>query len=270
MQHKLAMKRVNGQEVETRFARVGSAPICQGTLFWLLGYKIDTATVIAILERRFEVLPPDTNELTLLLLEEMANIWQMIKNDELDIAVIVDDFNHYWRRAKERTTSSYSKLHFGHYKLAVYPDYLLEVHALKFSLISKTGSASERWARGLLVMLEKIVSVAVVTKFWSILLIEADFNFHNKLIFGKRMMDLARRHGIVPEKIYSKEGRMVEDAVLHQVLAYDIARQKQDPLIVALIDAAQCYNRIAHSIAALSMRAAKVPENLIRCMLKPI
>ena len=88
-------------------------------------------------------------------------------------------------------------------------------------------------------MLEKIAGVAVVTKLRAILLMGADFNFHNKLIFGKRMMDLARRHGMVPEEIYSKKGRTVEDAVLHQVMAYDIARQKQTPLIVTSVDAAQ-------------------------------
>ena len=119
-------------------------------------------------------------------------------------------------------------------------------------------------------MLETIAGVAVVTKLRAILLMEADFNFHNKLILGKRMMDLACRHGMVPEEIYSKKERTAEDAVLHQVLAYDIARQKRTPLKMALVDAAQCYNRTAHGIAALSMRAAKVPENSIYCMLKPI
>ena len=47
-------------------------------------------------------------------------------------------------------------------------------------------------------MLEKIAGVVLVTKRRAILLMEADFNFHNKLIFGKQMMDLAPRHGIVP------------------------------------------------------------------------
>ena len=111
---KLAVERANGQEIETKFARAGSAPICQGALFWLLGYKIDTDTAIAILEGCFEVLPLNIDEPTLLLFEEMANIWQMMKDGEVDIVVTVDDFKHYRRRAKERTISSYSKLHFGH------------------------------------------------------------------------------------------------------------------------------------------------------------
>ena len=53
-------------------------------------------------------------------------------------------------------------------------------------------------------------------------------------------MDLARRHGMGREELYSEKGRTVEDTVLHQVLAYDIARQKRTPIIVALVDATQC------------------------------
>ena len=110
----------------------------------------------------------------------------------------------------------------------------------------------------------------LVTKLRAILLMEADFNFHNKLIFGTRMLELARKHGLVQEEIYSEKGRTAEDAILHQVLAYDIARQKRAPLIVASVDAAQCYDRIAHAFAALTLRANKAPESSVHCMLQPI
>ena len=119
-------------------------------------------------------------------------------------------------------------------------------------------------------MLEKIAGVALVTKLRAILLMEADFNYHNKLIFGKRMLDLARQHDLVPEEIYSEKGKTSEDAILHQVLAYDIARQKRAPFIVASVDAAQCYDRIAHAMAALTLRASKVPDSSVHCMLQPI
>ena len=71
-------------------------------------------------------------------------------------------------------------------------------------------------------MLEKIAGVALVAKLRAILLIEADFNFHNNLIFGQRMMSLARQHGMVPEEIFSENGKPAEDAILHQVLIYDL------------------------------------------------
>ena len=78
-------------------------------------------------------------------------------------------------------------------------------------------------------MLEKIAGVALITKQWAILLMEADFNCHNKLIFGKRMLDLASEYKLIPDKIYSGKGRTAEEAILQKVLAYDIAHQTRAP-----------------------------------------
>ena len=256
-------------EIIPRFCRASNAPICQGALFNLLGYSANSETAVEILEGRF-VPPPGTDGPTVLLLEEIARIWSQMEAGQVDIVVTKDDFQHFWKRMNERTASSYSKLHIGHYKAAAYSDELSTAHSLKLSLISQAGAAPERWSRGLSVMLEKIAGVALVTKLRAILLMEADFNYHNKLIFGKRMLDLARAHNLVPDEIYSEKGRTAEDAILHQVLAYDIARQKRAPFIVASVDAAQCYDRIAHAMAALTLRASKVPDSSVHCMLKPI
>ena len=83
---------------------------------------------------------------------------------EADIVVTKEDFQHYWRRVKERTSSLYSGLHFGHYKAAAHSDYLSRIHALMVPLITESGESPERWAKGLSVMLEKIAGVALVTK----------------------------------------------------------------------------------------------------------
>jgi hypothetical protein len=49
----------------------------------------------------------------------------------------------------------------------------------------RQGIVLERWAQGLSVMLEKMFGCALITKLWSILLMEADFNATNKIIYGK-------------------------------------------------------------------------------------
>ena len=119
-------------------------------------------------------------------------------------------------------------------------------------------------------MLEKIVGIAVVTKLRAILLMEADFNCHNSLIFDDLMMKLARENSLIPDEIYNEKGKTPEDAILQQVLVYDIARQLRRPLMVALVDAAQYYDRIAHVIAALTLRAYKVTPSSVLSMLEPI
>ena len=219
-------KRVIKAELKARFTRAKSAPICQGNLFDLLGYDADTETAIQILEGTFDP-PAGMDEPTGLLFKEMARIWKKMEDGEVDIIVTEGDFKYYWGKARERTSSSFSMLHFGHYKAAAKSDKLSKLHALKLTLISRFGSAPERWRRGLSVLLEKIAGVALITKQRAILLMEADFNCHNKLIFGKRMLDLASDYKLIPDEIYSAKGKTSEDAILHQVLAYDIARQTQ-------------------------------------------
>ena len=119
-------------------------------------------------------------------------------------------------------------------------------------------------------MLEKITGVVVVTKLRAILLMEPDFNCHNRTIFGDRMIKLARINGLVPEEIYSEKGKTQEDAILQQVLVYDIAQQLRRSLPVASVDIAQCYNRKAHAVASLTLRAYTVQQSSMVSMLTPI
>ena len=147
--------------------------------------------------------PKGTDPATIIILNEIARIYKLMGEGKVSIIITKEDFQHYWKRVKERTASSYSGRHFGHYKAAAHSEYLSEVHAKHMALITKTGATPIRWSKGLSVMMEKIAGVAVVTKLRAILLMEADFKCHNNLIFGSRMMKLAREHGLVPEELYS-------------------------------------------------------------------
>ena len=66
---------------------------------------------------------------------------------------------------------------------ASHPEYLSEIHTRTLSLITRTGSAPARWSRGLSVMLKNIARVALVTKLKVIVLMKADFNGIDILIF---------------------------------------------------------------------------------------
>jgi hypothetical protein len=63
----------------------------------------------------------------------------------------------------------------------------------------------KHWSRGLSVMLKKTLGVTLVTKLRAILLMEADFNTSNKIIYSVRMMGQARDHNSMPDEIYSKK-----------------------------------------------------------------
>ena len=55
-------------------------------------------------------------------------------------------------------------------------------------------------------MLEKVASISLVEKMQAILLMEADFNFMNKMIYGDIMLSNARRYGYMAEEIFNERG----------------------------------------------------------------
>ena len=83
-------------------------------------------------------------------------------------------------------------------------------------------------------------------------------------------MKLARENGLVPKEIYSKKGKTPEDAILQQVLVYNTTRQLRRPLLMGSVDTTQCYNRIAHMVASLTLQAYKVRQTSLASMLTPI
>ncbi len=80
---------------------------------------------------------------------------------------------------------------------------------------------------------------------------EADLKGANKQIYGIRMLSNAQKHSLMPEEIYSKCNRMADDGTLTKVLTYVIIWQMQRPAGIALVDANNCYNIIAHIIASM-------------------
>jgi hypothetical protein len=109
-------------------------------------------------------------------LKEIARIWRLTSNGEISIIITKEEFQHYWRRVKHHTASSFSGRHFGHYAVVAHSDLLSEGHARHLVLITRTGAAPKRWSKGLSVMLGKITGVAVATKLYALLFVESYLN----------------------------------------------------------------------------------------------
>jgi hypothetical protein len=80
---------------------------------------------------------------------------------------------------------------------------------------------------------------------------EADFNAMNKEVYGVRMLEEARKYKLVPEEIFSGQNCTAVDGGLAKTLFYDIACQLRIPAAIALVDASNCYDHIAHAMALL-------------------
>ena len=80
----------------------------------------------------------------------------------------------------------------------------------------------EKWGSGLAVMLQKQANCTLVEKLHSILLMEAYFNFCNKILIGKRMMEKVQTTGHMVEEMFSDKNRTAEEGCLTKVLFYDV------------------------------------------------
>jgi hypothetical protein len=173
-------------------------------------------------------------------------------------------------KVKEDTSSSPSGLHFRHYIAGVDCNYISQFHALRVSLALKKGIALERWANGLSVMLEKMFGVKLVSKLQAILLMDTGFNATNKEVYGVRMLEEAQQYKLVPEEIFSEQNRMANDGGLAKTLFYDIVCQLRVPAAIALVNASNCYDRIAHAMALLIFQSFGIAETAVTTMLETI
>ena len=163
-----------------------------------------------------------------------------------------------YTRVKEGTASSYSGIHYGHYKAAAHSEQLLHLLSQKITLIARTGCPPDRWMYGLIIIIEKIAGLALLNKLRAILLMESDFNFHKKLILVKRMVDTARSKGLIPAEQYAIKEITANDGTFEKLLESDISRQSRLPMCIISADAANCYDRVHHGIMDLVFAALGV------------
>ena len=61
------------------------------------------------------VFPEGIDPATNMLLEECSMMYVYVLREGVCIFVTVEDYQYYWKTVKERTSSSYNRLNFGHY-----------------------------------------------------------------------------------------------------------------------------------------------------------
>ena len=133
-----------------------------------------------------------------------------------------------------------------------------------------TGYSPSLWQESIIVMIKKRIQSTRVEGLHSLVLMEADLNFNNKLL-GKITMNHAEtRKCIAPEQYRSRKNMMAVDHALHKQLTYNIIRQHHIPAILCLNNAKSCYDRVLHSIASLAYQRLGIDTPPVQCMLESI
>ena len=257
-------------ELTKRFRLTDSTPLMTGQLREDIGYLAATNKSDEILRGTYRA-PSDTAPETKEMLKRISEVARLFRDQPIDINISKDDYIRYWRGSREKTSSSYSNTHFGHWKAAAFNDGLAEHHAMFIQLVCQSGTYLNRWSTGLTVMLEKVAGNFRVDKLRAILLMEADFNFANKLLFGSRMIHRAEQRKVLPIENYgSRNDHCSIEIALSRLLFFDVVRQRRCSAALASVDAHTCYDRIVHSFFSLGSQALGMPRGPLAAMLMAI
>jgi hypothetical protein len=204
---------------------------------------------------------------TKLLLQEARHIFHRLSKEEVLNFVLTTDFQSYWCHANEDIQSSKSGCHFGHYKSASVDCYLSAMHAAKLTLAASTGVPLACWGNGLTVLLKKVFGNICIEKMWEICLLEANYNWLNKFVFAKQMMDKTFQGDIIPAEQFTKRGSLATERVLTSGLFCDIAQALHKTVAIESLDLASCHDAVAHPIASIALQSFKVCKVMVAMML---
>jgi len=232
------------------FRLAHSAPSYRGQLFDDLGFTGDIECAQKIFEGTYKY-PPDTHEWTKKILQEAHITFTQISGAEIVTSITTGDFQKYWQWVDERTLSSFRGVMFSHYKAAASHSMLSAMHAAYLTAYARKGIPLKRWGIGLTVLLEKIIKNNFVHKLRAICLLEADFNWMNKIIFAKRMIGTALEENLIPGECFSKRGSNRISAVMTKIFICDKAHIHHHNAIFEGCNFADCYDRIEHSVAGI-------------------
>jgi hypothetical protein len=200
-----------------RYHLAEEAPICKGHLRGAFGYNAHSKAGKQVLEETYDC-SGDVHQATKSILASISEISETIPRQSVRRIITRSAWQELWQGKKEETLSSPSGQHFGHHVAGSESDIISDFHALKTSIAIHHGVTLDRWLAGLCVMLEKEKGNKLISKLRAILLMEADFNAANKIIFGIRMLDKVREYNLMPEEIFSKKHRMAGDGALAKIL----------------------------------------------------
>jgi hypothetical protein len=183
---------------------------------------------------------------------------------EIDTHISLQEFINFFKRRKEKTASSYSGRHYGHYKVIAqmadegYTD-IADTLIFIINATIATSSPLERWSHSAQVMIEKgkgnyIENLRIIQ------ICEADLNFSLNVLWGDRMIRSALKHEALNDSQFALPGQTCNSAVWNKVLYCDLLRQTLSPGIMTDYDATAAFDRVLHAMSIITCRRFGMPQ----------
>jgi hypothetical protein len=246
------------------FQQASDTPFGHGELYNMLGYSGLTEEAHAVAEGDCvaHLGIPMSKEVQLFL-EECSRPDHV---PSVETVITTKDFVDSIKAWKEKTSTSPSGRHLGHYRTAILDKDLVSLHTDLLNLPITYGFAPERWTHSVTPLIEKDEGLPYLTRLRVIHLFEADYNLFLKIVFGRRMVANAEKAEVLNDQQHgSRPRRMTTDALFLSRLSKDLIRQLKANSAHMDNDATGCYDRIVTSLGMLACRRLGVPRTAIAC-----
>ena len=240
-------------------------PIAQAPFTDILGLDGLTEEAELILKGEY-VLPPVIHPDIVEFFEHVKMDPRILADEPVETNTTSSSFTSFWKKCREKISSSISKLHNGHYIASTISPYLTAILAKLATIPWEFGISLQRWQRSLNVALEKMKGIRLLSKLRTIHLLEADFNTGTKLIFAQRIIQNAYKHKQVPESQYARKHTQAIEAVLVKRLYFDYLRIYKLPGVIISNNARGCFDQMILSIGSLAFRRLGVPWKAVRTL----
>ena len=234
------------KENSHRFILAYSSPLLQEETVNALGYSGEGQLSKNLLMHRAMLETRDER------LKDLMKLFHNSPHSKKHPFVTVDQWNEHWSHSTEKTASSASGLHYGHYKAHTSSPLVSSVKCNLVNLVVTNSTPLERWICGVSIMLEKSPGNLIVEKLRALLLLEADFNGLHKINFNGRLMPYLEVTSSMPQEIIGdRRSQAATHLALSKKLIADTSNIRKLPMVSICADATNCYDRVAHPYGSL-------------------
>jgi hypothetical protein len=228
----------------------------------LFGYHGTNTMTTNLLER--SIIPPECeleNEYVQMLVGKLSSGKVVEISDDISF----EEFKEALDTWSEKTTTSPSGRHLGHYKLLTrlivhdkidkninISEKLLKVYYNIAMSAAYIGSPLQRWKNITTCMIEKAPGVSRLDKLRVIHIFEADYNLILKVMWSRKAVWDIHHKGLLNNgQSGSRPGCRAIDVAIQKEMNYTYAKLTRTPLITVDNDAKSCFDRILCNVAMM-------------------
>lgn len=253
------------QRNQHHFRQAEGTPFTRPPFLADIGYKADGYAAELILSGQIQY--HHTSEATSLLIAHL----QKRTLNTINGLITYDEVLNKLKKWDERTTTSPSGLHLGHYHCSwrdprididdplralviTQQKQILQATVSLLNYAIKFGYTYVRWTKIVNVMIQKDIGNPRIHRLRVIHLYEADYNLL-LAVKWRQALYFAESNNLLNDGLYgSRPGRSALDPALMEVLQNEMYRMSMKAGINYDLDASSCYDRILTNVAVLSSR----------------